>query len=208
MQQLSEMAGDADQGDFSFRTGHVSGYSRGTERFLLCRAERGKMAAIILMTGGARSGKSRLAEARALSFGPAVFIATAQPHDAEMTARIARHQARRGPDWTTVAEPLDLAGALDASDHAPRLVDCLTLWLTNVMLADRDWRVEADALTAALNRQRHPVVLVTNEVGMGIVPDNALARAFRDAAGELNQMIAARADEVILAVSGLPLRVK
>ena len=166
------------------------------------------MAAIILITGGARSGKSRLAEDRALAFGPAVYIATAQAHDAEMAARIAAHQARRGAGWTTVAEPLDLTGALEATDRAPRLVDCLTLWLTNVMLADRDWRAEAGGLLAALDRQRNPVVLVTNEVGMGIVPDNALARAFRDAAGALNQMIAARADEVTLAVSGLPLRMK
>lgn len=168
------------------------------------------MAAIILITGGARSGKSRLAEDRTLSLGPAaVYIATAQAHDAEMAARIAAHQARRGPEWTTVPAPMDLPGALEATDgQGPRLVDCLTLWLTNVMLADRDWRSDADALLAALDRQRDPVVLVTNEVGMGIVPDNALARAFRDAAGALNQRIAARADQVILAVSGLPLRVK
>lgn len=168
------------------------------------------MAAIILITGGARSGKSRLAEDCTLSLGPAaVYIATAQAHDAEMAVRIAAHQARRGPEWTTVPAPMDLPGALAATDgQGPRLVDCLTLWLTNLMLADRDWRADADALLAALDRQRDPVVLVTNEVGMGIVPDNALARAFRDAAGALNQRIAARADQVILAVSGLPLRVK
>lgn len=168
------------------------------------------MAAIILITGGARSGKSRLAEERVLSLGPApLYIATAEAHDAEMADRIAAHQARRGAEWTTVAAPLDLPRALDATDgQGPRLVDCLTLWLTNLMLADRDWRADTDALLAALDRQRDPVVLVTNEVGMGIVPDNALARAFRDAAGALNQRIAARADQVILAVAGLPLRVK
>ncbi|MGV8950584.1 MAG: bifunctional adenosylcobinamide kinase/adenosylcobinamide-phosphate guanylyltransferase [Cypionkella sp.] len=164
----------------------------------------------ILVTGGARSGKSRIAEARCLSLGqPATYIATAQAWDDEMRARIAEHQARRGPEWVTVAEPLDLLGALRASDGAgPRLVDCLTLWLTNLMLGDHDWRAAGRDLVAALPAQSSPVVFVTNEVGMGIVPDNALARAFRDAAGSLNQWVAEAADEVILAVSGLPLKVK
>ena len=168
------------------------------------------MAAIILITGGARSGKSRIAEARTLDFGASpVYLATAEAHDAEMAARIASHQARRGAEWTTVAVPLELSAALDATDgQGPRLVDCLTLWLTNLMLADRDWQAASADLVDTLGRQRAPVVLVTNEVGMGIVPDNALARAFRDAAGTLNQMVAARADQVVMAVSGLPLRVK
>ena len=165
---------------------------------------------IILVTGGARSGKSAIAEARTLSLGPrASYVATAQAFDAEMTARIAEHRARRGAEWTTYAAPLDLIGALQASDgHGPRLVDCLTLWLTNLMLADHDWRAAAQALLAALPAQADPIIFVTNEVGSGIVPDNALARAFRDAAGMLNQWIAASADEVILAVAGLPLKVK
>jgi adenosylcobinamide kinase / adenosylcobinamide-phosphate guanylyltransferase len=168
------------------------------------------MSRTILITGGARSGKSRIAEAQAARFGPrATYIATAQAHDAEMAARIAAHQARRGPEWTTHAEPLDLAGALCASDgNGPRLVDCLTLWLTNLMLGGHDWNARAKALVAILPDQRDPVIIVTNEVGSGIVPDNALSREFRDAAGLLNQWVAEAADEVYLAISGLPLKVK
>ncbi|MCL7466152.1 bifunctional adenosylcobinamide kinase/adenosylcobinamide-phosphate guanylyltransferase [Phaeovulum sp. NW3] len=167
------------------------------------------MTRIILITGGARSGKSTLAEARTLQLGrPAAYIATAQAFDSEMEDRIATHQARRGADWITHAEPLDLVGALAATDGRPRLVDCLTLWLTNLMLGGHDWRAAAQALLAALPRQESPVVFVTNEVGLGIVPDNRLARDFRDAAGYLNQWVAAAADEVTLAVAGLPLKVK
>jgi adenosylcobinamide kinase/adenosylcobinamide-phosphate guanylyltransferase len=168
------------------------------------------MGKTILITGGARSGKSGIAEQKALSLAPrAVYIATAEVRDAEMAARIAAHRARRGPEWADHSAPLDLAGALDATDgHGPRLVDCLTLWLSNLILSGRDWRSEAGAFCAALARQSDPVVIVTNEVGSGIVPDNQLAREFRDAAGLLNQQIAAVADEVILAVAGLPLKVK
>jgi adenosylcobinamide kinase/adenosylcobinamide-phosphate guanylyltransferase len=168
------------------------------------------MGRIILVTGGARSGKSAIAEARALSLAPrAVYIATAEARDAEMTARIAAHQARRGGDWRTHAEPLDLTGALAMTDgEGPRLVDCLTLWLTNLMLGGHAWQAAGRALVAALAAQADPVIFVTNEVGAGIVPDNALAREFRDAAGTLNQWVAAVADEVTLAVAGLPLKVK
>lgn len=168
------------------------------------------MSKTILITGGARSGKSGIAEAMTLSFGrPATYIATAEAHDTEMAARIAAHQARRGDGWITRAAPLDLLGALAESDgHGARLVDCLTLWLSNLMLAGADWQAAGRALAAALPAQRTPVILVSNEVGMGIVPDNALARAFRDAAGLLNQWVATAADEVYLAVSGLPLKVK
>lgn len=164
----------------------------------------------ILITGGARSGKSRIAEGLVLAMGqPAQYIATAQAWDDEMRARITEHQARRGAEWVTYAAPQDLVGALTATDgKGPRLVDCLTLWLTNLMLGDQDWRAAAQDLLTALPKQSSPVVFVTNEVGMGIVPDNALARAFRDAAGTLNQWIAAEADEVIFAVSGLPMKVK
>lgn len=164
----------------------------------------------ILITGGARSGKSLLAETRALSLpGRPVYIATATAGDAEMVARIAAHRARRDARWTDVEAPLDLVGALARTDgQGARLVDCLTLWLSNLMFSDRDWRAEAEALARALPAQASPVILVTNEVGLGIVPDNALARAFRDAAGTLNQTIAAVADEVILAVAGLPMKVK
>lgn len=167
------------------------------------------MTRTILVTGGARSGKSRIAEARTLDLGrPAVYIATAQAFDSEMEARIAEHQARRGPEWITHSEPLDLVGALRVTDGRPRLVDCLTLWLTNLMLGGHDWRAAGRALIAALPEQRAPVVFVTNELGAGIVPENRLAREFRDAAGLLNQWVAAAAEEVTLAVCGLPLKVK
>lgn len=164
----------------------------------------------ILITGGARSGKSRLAEEWTLNAGtPAIYVATAQAFDAEMEARIAEHQARRGENWTTLAEPLDLVGTLASTDgQGPRLIDCLTLWLSNLFAADRDWESAAHELAKALRKQSSPVVLVTNEVGAGIVPENALARSFRDAQGRLNQTIAAEVDEVYLAVAGYPLKVK
>ena len=168
------------------------------------------MGQILLITGGARSGKSRHAEARTLELGqPAVYIATAEAHDDEMARRIAAHQSRRGPEWTTLSEPRDLLGVLrDTDGGPPRLVDCLTLWLTNLMLAGEDWQAATNALTKALPYLRAPVLFVTNEVGLGIVPDNRLAREFRDAAGLVNQAIAEIADEVIFMVSGLPLKVK
>jgi adenosylcobinamide kinase/adenosylcobinamide-phosphate guanylyltransferase len=166
--------------------------------------------AIILITGGARSGKSTRAEARAREFGGRpVYVATADALDSEMDERIARHRARRGSEWLERETPLELVAALDETDGGgARLVDCLTLWLTNLMLAERDWEREASALAQALARQKSPVVLVTNEVGLGIVPENALARRFRDAAGIVNQMIGRAADEVEFVVAGLPMRVK
>jgi len=175
--------------------------------FLLCDRIMSKT---ILITGGARSGKSVIAETKALSLGPRpVYIATAEVRDSEMAARVAEHQARRGDDWVSHAAPFELLAMIEATDgQGPRLVDCLTLWLTNLMLAGRDWQADGRALVGALGRQTDPVVIVTNEVGGGIVPDNKLARDFRDAAGLLNQWVAAAADEVILAVAGLPLKVK
>ena len=166
--------------------------------------------AIILITGGARSGKSVRAEARARAFaGKPVYIATAEALDAEMADRIARHRARRGNEWLERETPLELVAALDETDGGgARLVDCLTLWLSNLLHAGRDWTSATAALADALARQRSPVVLVTNEVGLGIVPDNELARRFRDAAGTMNQMIARAADEVEFVVAGLPVRVK
>jgi adenosylcobinamide kinase / adenosylcobinamide-phosphate guanylyltransferase len=166
--------------------------------------------AIILVTGGARSGKSTRAEARAREFpGKPVYIATAEALDAEMNERIERHRARRGSEWLERETPLELVQALMETDGAgARLVDCLTLWLSNLMHRERDWEKEGLRLAEALGRQIGPVVLVTNEVGLGIVPDNALARRFRDAAGILNQMIARVADEVEFVVAGLPMRVK
>jgi adenosylcobinamide kinase/adenosylcobinamide-phosphate guanylyltransferase len=166
--------------------------------------------AIILITGGARSGKSARAEARARSFpGKPAYIATAEALDAEMRERIAKHRARRGDGWLERETPLELVTALRETDGGgARLVDCLTLWLSNLLHAGHDWAKETDALADALARQTSPVVLVTNEVGLGIVPDNALARQFRDAAGIVNQMIARAADEVEFMVAGLPMRVK
>jgi adenosylcobinamide kinase/adenosylcobinamide-phosphate guanylyltransferase len=165
---------------------------------------------IILITGGARSGKSTRAEARAREFpGRPIYIATAEALDGEMRERIAIHRARRGSDWLERETPLQLVAALDETDGGgARLVDCLTLWLTNLMLADCEWEKEASALVETLARQKSPVVLVTNEVGLGIVPDNALARRFRDAAGILNQMIARAAGEVEFVVAGMPMRVR
>jgi adenosylcobinamide kinase/adenosylcobinamide-phosphate guanylyltransferase len=166
--------------------------------------------AVILITGGARSGKSVRAEARARAFaGKPVYVATAEALDAEMRERIARHRARRGGEWIEHETPLELVPALKATDGGgARLVDCLTLWLSNLMQAERDWSKETAKLVEALRAQKSPVVLVTNEVGLGIVPDNALARRFRDAAGIMNQMIAQAADEVEFIVAGLPVRVK
>jgi adenosylcobinamide kinase/adenosylcobinamide-phosphate guanylyltransferase len=166
---------------------------------------------LTLVLGGARSGKSRHAESLITASAPPpwVYVATAQALDAEMTERIAHHRARRGAKWHTVEAPHDLAGALasTASDGA-LLVDCLTLWLTNRMLAEADIEADTAALEKALARRRGPVVLVSNEVGSGIVPDNALARRFADEQGRLNQRIAGRADRVVLVVAGLPLTLK
>ena len=168
------------------------------------------MAKSILITGGARSGKSRIAEGWACEMGKTpIYIATGQAFDKEMEARIADHQARRGPEWTTVQEPLDLLTALTQTDgQGPRLVDCLTLWLSNMMHHERDWREAAEAIAEALPDQVSPVIFVTNEVGLGIVPENALARVFRDAQGHLNQRLAANVDAVYLAVAGYPMKVK
>ena len=160
------------------------------------------------MLGGARSGKSRYAEGLITRLPPPwLYIATAQAFDDEMQARIAEHRARRAPGWRTVEAPLALPDALRDAGTAPVLVDCLTLWLSNLLLADADLSAAETALDAALGRAA-PTVLVSNEVGLGIVPDNALARRFRDHAGRLHQRLAARADRVVLTVAGLPLFMK
>lgn len=172
------------------------------------------MAKIIFITGGARSGKSCLAERLAGEFGaPLGYIATSYAGDAEMAARIARHQARRGEAWQTLEEPLDLAGVIRGHDgyFKAMLVDCVTLWLTNLLLKHDDApRALGDVrdLTATFAALHTPLILVSNEVGMGIVPENQLARTFRDLAGEANEMIAAAADEVYVTFSGLPLKLK
>lgn len=164
---------------------------------------------LALVLGGARSGKSRFAEGLLARHAPPwLYVATAEAGDAEMVTRIAAHKARRGTDWMTREAPRDLAGALAEPGDRPVLVDCLTLWLSNLMLADAAVEAEIARLEQALEQARAPVVLVANEVGFGIVPDNALARRFRDLQGQLNQRLAARADRVVLVVAGLPLFVK
>jgi adenosylcobinamide kinase/adenosylcobinamide-phosphate guanylyltransferase len=165
---------------------------------------------LTLVLGGARSGKSAHAEALIeRAPGPWTYIATAQAFDDEMRERIALHRARRPAGWETVDAPHGLAGAVATLPPGrPALVDCLTLWLTNVMLAEADLPAEVAALEAACAAAAGPLVLVANEVGLGIVPDNALARRFRDEAGRLNQRLAARADRVVMIVAGLPLTLK
>ncbi len=165
-----------------------------------------------LVLGGARSGKSafaqRAAEALAAD-GRLVMIATAQAFDSEMAERIARHQKDRGPAWTTLEAPLDIAGALatlGADDVV--VVDCLTLWLSNLMLGEQDVATAAAGLVEAVGRFDGSLWLVSNEVGFGIVPDNALARRFRDEAGRLHQALAQAAEAVTLVVAGLTLRLK
>ena len=168
---------------------------------------------ITLVLGGARSGKSRYAESLIAALPPPwqppwSYLATAEAGDTEMAARIATHRARRGPQWQTIEAPRDLAAALKSRQTMPVLVDCLTLWLSNLMLADADIDAEIARLEAALADTGAPVVLVANEVGSGIVPDNPLGRRFRDLQGVLNQRMAARADRVVLVVAGLPLAIK
>jgi adenosylcobinamide kinase/adenosylcobinamide-phosphate guanylyltransferase len=160
---------------------------------------------ITFVLGGARSGKSHHAEALIAAHPPRWrYVATGQAFDDEMRERIATHQARRDARWETMEAPLDLAAALAVD--APVLVDCLTLWVSNLLLADRD--PDWPGLLAALDVRAAPTVLVSNEVGLGIVPDNALARRFRDIAGLLHQRVAARADRVVLMVAGIPMVVK
>lgn len=163
---------------------------------------------VTLVLGGARSGKSALAERLTLAAGgPPVYVATAEAWDDEMRARIALHRAQRdGQGWRTIEAPISMPQALGETS-GPVLVDCLTLWLTNLMLGEHDIEAATTALLAALERPAL-TVLVANEVGLGIVPDNALARRFRDAAGRLNQTIAARADTVVFTAAGLPLVLK
>ncbi|NGM35404.1 bifunctional adenosylcobinamide kinase/adenosylcobinamide-phosphate guanylyltransferase [Methylobacterium sp. DB0501] len=164
-----------------------------------------------LVLGGARSGKSRYAEGLIEALpGPWLYVATAQAWDDEMRERIAQHRARRAFPWETVDAPRDLAGVIrQAPPGRPVLVDCLTLWLTNAMLDEAaDLPAEVEALIAACSAAAGPLVLVSNEVGFGIVPENALARRFRDEAGRLHQRLGAIADRVVLVVAGLPMILK
>lgn len=165
----------------------------------------------ILVIGGQRSGKSRYAEDLVIASGLApVYLATAASGDGEMRERIATHRARRGEGWRTVEEPLDLAGALarETGEGFHVLVDCLTLWVSNLLAADRSLDDETGRLLEVLARVTGPVVLVSGEVGLGIIPANTLARRFADALGTVNQRVAAVVDRVVLVAAGLPLILK
>jgi adenosylcobinamide kinase/adenosylcobinamide-phosphate guanylyltransferase len=165
----------------------------------------------LLVLGGARSGKSRFAQNQAEALpGDLVYIATAQALDAEMAERIARHRADRGPRWRTVEAPLDLARAVgrESRSDSVLLIDCLTLWATNLLFAETDITAAAGSLVTAMDRAPGPVILVANEIGLGVVPDNALARRFRDIAGDINQTVAAQVDSAVLIAAGLPIVLK
>lgn len=172
------------------------------------------MRQIVFVTGGARSGKSRYAQGRAEGWpGKLLYIATAEVRDEEMAARVAAHRADRGGRWTAREEPLDLPAALEeAAEYGGALLDCLTLWASNLLGAhgEDEGAVQGEIARFLEALERHPgrLTVVTNEVGSGIVPMNALARRFRDLSGTLNQEVAARADEAYLVVSGLALRLK
>ena len=177
------------------------------------------MAKTIFVTGGTRSGKSAFAEKLALEFGqPLGYLATAQAHDGEMDERIRRHQERRGKDWQTMEEPLLLPQVLRDYDGAYKaiLIDCLTLWLSNLLMlheylgARAEERILEDVriLAETLRGMSTPVIIVSNEVGMGIVPESRMGRLFRDLAGQANQIIAAAANEAWLVVSGISVKLK
>jgi adenosylcobinamide kinase/adenosylcobinamide-phosphate guanylyltransferase len=174
-------------------------------------ADRSALPRLTLVLGGARSGKSRHAERLVLASGlEPVYVATAEALDVEMTARIAHHRARRGDHWRTIEEPLDLLGVLERECAAGRalLVDCLTLWLTNLMVRERPVSVDMERLIGALPGLPGPLVLVSNEVGLGVVPIDPMTRAFVDHAGFLHQRIAEVADAVVFMTAGLPRRLK
>ena len=168
------------------------------------------MRRLTLVLGGARSGKSRFAEGLAGQKSQPTYIATAENTDPEMNERIARHRDQRGARWRTIEAPLDLVGALRQAD-GPRsftLIECLTVWINNLMYHGKDVSAEVEHLCASLAGAKGHVVIVSNEVGLGIVPDNALARHFRDEAGRANQAIAAVSDEAVFIAAGLPVTLK
>ena len=168
------------------------------------------MCLTILVTGGARSGKSVFAEKRTKQLGSSlIYIATSEVIDSEMKKRVEEHQARRGSEWQTLHAPINLTEALIETDgKGPCLVDCVTFWLNNLIFLDEDIDAATKELITVLNERSDPVVLVTNEVGSGIIPENALARRFCDEAGRLNQTISQIADEVYVSISGIPLQIK
>lgn len=165
---------------------------------------------VTVILGGARSGKSHFAESFVASLPrPWVYVATAEAHDDEMAARIAEHRARRDAGWQTIEAPSELPEAVRAAPkEAVVLVDCLTLWLSNIMHGPFDIDRAMGQLEEALHTRENATVLVSNEVGLGLVPETPLGRAFRDAQGRLNQRIAAIANRVVLVVAGQPLIVK
>ncbi|WP_417840650.1 bifunctional adenosylcobinamide kinase/adenosylcobinamide-phosphate guanylyltransferase [Terasakiella sp.] len=162
---------------------------------------------ITLFLGGARSGKSAYAEKIIEDLGGGIYLATSRVWDAEMAERVQIHQARRNDLWRTIEEPVAIHDIIANTDK-PMLVDCLTLWLSNLMEMEADIDQETEQLCRALKMAKQDVVLVSNEVGLGIVPDNALARKFRDLAGKINQTVAQTADRVIFVAAGLPLTMK
>ena len=168
------------------------------------------MCLTILVTGGARSGKSVFAEKRTKQLGSSlIYIATSEVIDSEMKKRVEEHQARRGSEWQTLHAPINLTEALIETDgKGPCLVDCVTFWLNNLIFHDEDIDAATKELITVLNERSDPVVLVTNEVGSGIIPENSLARRFCDEAGRLNQTISQIADEVYVSISGIPLQIK
>jgi adenosylcobinamide kinase/adenosylcobinamide-phosphate guanylyltransferase len=171
----------------------------------------GKFPKVVLITGGARAGKSRYAE-RLMSARPAhhAVIATATAGDAEMAQRIAKHKAERDKSWETIEQPISVRSAIRNAARPDRivLVDCLTLWINNLMHEGRDIEIEIQGLVGTLHIAAGPVIIVTNEVGLGIVPDNALARAFRDNLGRANQVVAAAAEVVLFMAAGIPIVLK
>jgi adenosylcobinamide kinase / adenosylcobinamide-phosphate guanylyltransferase len=171
----------------------------------------GSFPRIMLITGGARAGKSRYAE-RLMSARPArhVVVATGTAGDAEMAERIARHKAERDRSWEVIEQPISVRAALRSAARPDRIVllDCLTLWISNLMGERREIEIEVSGLVGTLQNAAGPVIVVSNEVGLGIVPDNALARAFRDNLGRANQAVAAAADCVLFMAAGIPLVLK
>ena len=173
------------------------------------------MSYLAFILGGCRSGKSRHALELAGQSGvqDKIFVATCQAFDPEMQERITKHQQERGPGWTTVEEPLDVPGVLEAKSCPSTLIllDCLTLWVSNLLMQDRDdaWvHDQVDRLEQSLQAAPGPILVVSNEVGQGIVPDNPMARRFRDLVGWVNQRVAATADQMVWMVAGVPMRVK
>lgn len=165
----------------------------------------------VLVLGGARSGKSAFAENLVLQSGLARhYLATGRAWDDEMTSRIRKHREDRGPDWVTIEEPLQLVETLESVNQPENvvLIDCLTLWVTNLMMEERNMMAEFLALASFIETATARMVFVSNEVGLGIVPENRMAREFRDHAGRLHQMIAAKAEEVYFIAAGLPLKMK